>query len=244
MKPNQSIITLAACLVLAIALSGNALATNTPPNTIVLNEGPFLTDCYNSSGNLVGYGGEFTAELNNDPSTIFTTFCLQQTVDFYPGATYNYTTSENLGLPTDNPGYSYLSAGASWLYSQFVATPSNFNGSDAAVTEFQEAIWELEGENVYAAGTGDVIDPTTNADYLAAVAATVPNGLNPNSNGGNDVFVAVLTTQDASPQNAQNQLIFIPGNSENSRVPDGGASVALLGMALGGIALIRRKLRA
>ena len=64
------------------------------------------------------------------------------------------------------------------------------------------------------------------------------------SNGNWNVAAMVLYTGSASdPTYAQDQLVMISSPTSNgSPVPDGGATIALFGMAFSGVSFLRRKM--
>lgn len=212
------------------------------------------------SGYQSGSGGEFTATPTNpsDPVLLqalagydskakvnggFETFCIEFNEHFTPGNTYTYAISAGAiagGVSGGNPDP--ISIGTAWLYNKF-ATGSlalyyydaahNGGGTFAsrvdAAGSLQNAIWWLEGEITLTSA-----EQTANK-FLNLL--TTPSGLNiplssavANNNGTYGVFALNLTDTQGNP--AQDQLV---------RVPDGGATVALLGFALAGVEFVRRK---
>jgi hypothetical protein len=208
-------------------------------------------------------GGEFTAYTSDSfvgnyaPSATydggFETFCLETGVEFYPGSSYTYSLG-NVTQPVPASGVGsdlYLTAGAAYLYSQFAQgilsgfdydTPGDFAaGTDAGrVTDdhlLQAAIWALQGGQTY--GNYPSLSDTEldNPFYSAALA-----------HGGTAQYtgttVQVLQMWDGSDA-VQNQLVYTPSPAPNfnpSPVPDGGSTVALLGMTFAGMGWLRRKL--
>jgi hypothetical protein len=74
---------------------------------------------------------------------------------------------------------------------------------------------------------------------MGATWASAADVLTPNANGF-DAAAHIFVT--STPANAANGAIATGFADEGTRVPDGGATVMLLGAALSGVAVIRRKL--
>ncbi len=153
-----------------------------------------------------------------------------------------------------------VSVGTGWLYSQFAkgtlsttAYGSYFTSSTSRTTQaamLQNAIWWLEGEIT-------VPSQATNPFILAAQAAlgivsTLPNGspgqegtgLALNEYGGKTaasygVYAVNLGLSPEFP--AQDQLIYL--KTANQNVPDGGATLLLLGLSLSGMGVLQRRMR-
>jgi hypothetical protein len=203
------------------------------------------------SGYQSGAGGEFNitspdAALNpvtrgyNANAIVnggFETFCLEYTEHFSPGSSYSYglSTAAISGGPgaTGTPPRDQISVGTAWLYDQFGhGTLAGYNytpGSSraASAAALQQTIWWLENEN----WDGGVSTQPNNVFTTAVLAQFVsPQADNTLYNVG----VINLGDSTSNPQfQAQDQLILT--------VPDGGATVALLGFALAGVELVRRK---
>ena len=130
--------------------------------------------------------------------------------------------------------------GTGWLYSQFargVLSGYAYSGTEAAREAsaglLQKALWWLEGEEVFNAGN----------IYMAAVVANFGGSqANAKADGGAIYGVSALnlwlpgTNPAIASNRAQDQLFYKP-------VPDGGHILALLGMALCGMAIASRRLR-
>ena len=214
-------------------------------------------------GYYTGNGGEFTlynygASLTNlnysssqetknvgnvDPS--FQTFCIETGETADSPSYFVVNSGAVLGGAGGTGTFDALSKGSAWLYSQFALGILNVAGGDyfsaalpARSTEagrFQTAIWALEGE-VAAPAAG------ANAYYDAALlnggAADAPAGY---------LGVYVLNNFDTA---AQRNAFVSTGATAGLRqdfldyvVPDGGATLMLLGGALMGLGALRRKLR-
>jgi len=188
----------------------------------------------------------------------FQTFCVQTAVDFNPGNTYTYVAASltTVGSPQNNLP---LTAGVAWLYGEFAQGKLNgydFNTgndpTDAAARKadaglLQAAIWGLMGEAEY--NDGAYTTPTTanNVFYkdalnyfgsLSAADASVTSS----DYGLYDVGILNLSDSSGS---AQNQLVWLGGGTgydNQEPAPDGGTTLALLGLSLAGLAVFSRRL--
>jgi len=201
------------------------------------------------AGYATGEGGEFNITPvfsggSYAPTVLvgsgYETFCLDAAVNIGPlPANYNAT------LAT-----SPVSVGTAWLYYQFATgtlagyaytsfapTAILENGNPYTVTAraasaygLQNAIWLLEGD------VAPFIDAAAAAPWLSlvegATSKTFAQLSEPNQNSTFQVDRVVLTDANGAP--VQNMLAL---------VPDGGSAVMLLGMALGGLALVSRRIR-
>jgi hypothetical protein len=193
-----------------------------------------------------GVSGNYRADPSNDfawvlgnyvngkttDNTWFGTFCVETDEFFSPGSTYNVGLSYQAwqGGSNTNAG-DMLSVGTAFLYSQFArGTLSGFtyNNSTSAAT-LQNMIWWLEDESV----------PDQSANPFAGLLISKFGSLSnskvgvDSSGSGYGVMVMNLTSNDGRTLN-QDQLVY---------VPDGGLTIALLGMGLLGLSLIRRRMR-
>jgi hypothetical protein len=206
-------------------------------NSVVLNQDAYSYDV----------GGEFSAVtsqnfLNNYASSTivgggFETFCIETTVDFTPGQTYTYNLSS-----VDSLGRN-LTEGTAFLYYEFAKgvlsgydynianDPTDAADRKADAGELQAAIWWLQGNQTYGDGQYTVPTIANNAFYALAIST-----LGSNATSANDGIygVEVLQMWNANGAAAQNQLVL---------VPDGGMTVALLGMSLAGMCLVQFRLR-
>jgi hypothetical protein len=163
-------------------------------------------------------GGEFYAATSANGS--FTTFCLEYNEHISFGTTYYYEVSQAAkynGGNTMDP----LSKATAWLYLQFLnGTLAGYTHTQGAANELQQAFWFLEGE------TGGVDNDF--AKLAATTAGTEDN------NGFYGVGVMNLWANADGTGARQDQLI---------RVPDGGSTLTLLGMGIGFLALVSRRIR-
>ncbi len=186
----------------------------------------------------------------------FETFCLEANVEFNPGVTYNVSVSQTV-LKTGGP----LTIGAAWLYTQFAAgTLSGYNYSQTSKTGgqydraisalgLQYAIWYLQAQSE--PGNGPLITLTDANNhgagaFLTDLANSAYSATKFNANNGTlGVAALVLTTVGNPNDYHQDQLVLTsPGGGGGAGVPDGGATVALLGAAIGGMSFFKRRLAA
>lgn len=157
----------------------------------------------------------------------FLTFCLEKETDIHAGKSYPYTVNSAAYYGGDNnnvadpaqPWGDTISEGTAWLYLAFLngTLPGALDGH-----ALQNAIWALEDEmdwdnsNPYLALFGDI--DAAKANYTGTQVAVI----NPWDWSGDREL----------PDDVQSLLV---------RVPDGGATVLLLGAGLIGLAAIRRR---
>ena len=203
--------------------------------------GEFTLNDINADGwlDLSGYVAGKTSNFGG--ITSFQTFCIEKT-EFIQAYNTIYDAKLNTRAlygsegPTGDP----ISKGTGWLYSQFaqgVLSGYAYSGTEAAREAsaglLQKAIWWLEGEEVFNAGN----------IYMAAVVANFGGSqANAQADGGAIYGVSALnlwlpgTDPTIAANRGQDQLFYKP-------VPDGGTTVALLGMALCGMAIASRRFR-
>ncbi|MDE1921008.1 MAG: hypothetical protein KGI24_06105 [Candidatus Omnitrophica bacterium] len=156
-------------------------------------------------------GGEFTAHTtpnnfldNYAPSAIlnggFETFCVQSTVDFYPGTKYSYVLTD-----TESTGQK-LTMGTAFLYDQFATgTLSGYDYTDAATRkadngELQSALWAFQGQTILGGFPSISGDPYYNlaiTDLGGSSAAFAP------SNGAYGVDILQMYNTNGAPAQAQ-----------------------------------------
>ena len=233
-------------------LAALALVSTAGADTVVLTQ---VGGYAGSTG-----GGEFNAVLNPTPSSLidlsgynqskgtsfadgsFETFCIESQVEFYPGATYNVTTDTQVLPETQG-----VDAHTAWLYAEFASgslagyeyTPGNSRSASADVLQY--AIWYFQGESQPYTNGPLQVDPATNAFILAANAAFSADANLADQIGAN---VRALVLTDGNGNFAQDQLIIVPHAQPQQTVPDGGSTVALLGMSLGCIGALSKKKKA
>ncbi len=178
----------------------------------------------------------------------FWTFCLETNEYFNSPGTYNVnfsTTNSTDGGAGPVPGQpDNISIGTAYLYELFVTgslftdtAPSKYTVAQGA--DVQRAIWILEEENK-GSYASIVMSP-----YIQGLLTGqfTNNGIDYTSNyNGSTVGVMNLTAADGKHQD---QLVYHGGPPVRAgTVPDGGASLILLGISLGGLGLARRFSRA
>jgi hypothetical protein len=208
-----------------------------------------------------GDGGEFTAYTSpttpyvsqyspyTSTSDSFQTFCIQTDVEFYNGGTYDYTLSlasigEGLDAPgtpngtPDQPDSYALAEGTAWLYAQFATGKlAGYDFSNALgqrqtdAGELQAAIWALQnGQSLGGFPSGTV----GNTFYNDVVSALGAGNIETPATYATDFGTEVMNLTLPGQGNFQNQLIY-------TGVPDGGSTLVLLGAALSGLGLYRRR---
>jgi hypothetical protein len=238
---NKLLATLGTALV---ALGTIAPAAFANPNTITLTQ-----NSYSYSD-----GGEFTATTAGTITGIpphgyasgyasisagtFETFCVETSVEFTPGTQYYYTVSNTIqGGPAE-----VLTNGAAYLYQQFAlgtlagyhygSTPSGVRQTDAG--ELQEAIWYLlSPDEITFAQAGGASNPfITVGEDLGT--GSLDAAYSSASNGAYGVDVLNLWANSNDTGAAQNQLVYWP-------LPDNGTTIALVGIAIVGLAFFKRR---
>jgi hypothetical protein len=229
------------------------LALGALPQAVLATPSVTLTQ---SSGYSYSDGGEFTAVTAGGPTFTgngyssktlvgggFQTFCIESTVYFSPGQAYSYT----LSTTTDSQGQA-LTQGAAYLYYQFATgNLSGYNytagsGRTASAGALQAAIWYLMGGQSVAGWVYTAANITSDSFYNLAVAEFGTAAKAAAAYTGGSVEILELS---ANGTPAQNQLVLTGVPMPNgSPVPDGSTTVLLLGAALSGLALLKRKLSA
>jgi len=181
---------------------------------------------------LTGYAPGVTRNIGLTGT--FQSFCLEggTDIDGYP-TTYNADLNTNAvgGGPGAPPAGDPVSVGTGWLYMQFATgtlAGYNWSGSSRLDSAFalQKTIWWLEGETGLQPAN---IFTTAVLNQFGSMAGAMANG------GWNyGVYALNLWTLNGRVD-AQDFLVF---------VPDGGATLMLLGGALMGLGALRRKFRA
>lgn len=199
------------------------------------------------SGYSAGSGGEFLLVPDADLAYLlsgydasatygsgFFSFCLEKNEYFYPGSTYNAAISAGSiggGLTGAVDGTDIISNGTAWLYQKFATgalTGYDYDpiGGRSTAAELQEAFWYLEGENASIGANQFVSLVTTQFGSLVGAVAD-----NDGSFG-----VKVINLGDSPSYPNQDQLVYTPS------VPDNGATVALLGLGMLGLFMVKRRM--
>lgn len=240
-----------------IALSGGAYQNGIGGEfTATVGTTPNSLDAYIGTYSPLAATNSIDGSVNN-----FQTFCIEYNEHFnWTPATYTSAVSSAAihgGVPG---GEDPVSVGTGWLYSQFAQGLLKDNLGNSYFTtgsrytnagELQNAIWWLEGE---------ITTDQSNNRYIKAAAtalgvgSTVPNaspleggtGLAANTlnNGHNAAWFGVsalnLGPFDGNPITSQDQLIY---QYTGNQVPDGGATLLLLGLSLSGMGALQRRMR-
>ena len=180
-------------------------------------------------------GGEFRADVGNDGSIDFITFCLEYNEHIAYNTVYYFGVSDAAkyqGLSAGSPGsLDPISKATAWLYLQALNGGLGYTHTTAAANLMQRAIWFFEGES---GGSGQT---AANNSYVAA-AITANGGTLAAAQADNGGFYGVgvmnLWANADGTGARQDQLI---------RVPDGGTTLVFLGMAMTGLAAANRRFR-
>lgn len=181
-------------------------------------------------------GGEFSSVTSANGS--FTTFCLEDAEFFYPGTTYNYQLSNAAikgGTATSDP----LSEGAAWLYLQFrsgALDPDYSSSHSANAGLLQQAIWMLEDEIGWDATNKYIVEVVAQFGSQAAAKA------NYSSNQVRVLNVYSVTNDHGLGYYDPDLNVYLRQDLLGV-VPDGGLTVMLLGLGVGGLAFFSRKFR-
>ena len=207
------------CVAAGLMSASSAFAIS----TVTFTDGPGSTG-----------GGEFNATTSDNGN--FVTFCLQYNEHISLGGQFYYEISTTTKPGTPDP----ISKATAWLYNEFLnGTLTGYSHTTTEANRLQKAIWWLEDE---ATGAGQIAaNQEANNYVIAALNATGANGKTEAANGAYGVYVMNVWSSYDSPNGTysgakQDQLIRIP-------VPDGGTTLALLGMSMGFVAYASRRIR-
>ena len=245
---------------MGLALAGLSQTALAVPNQLVLNIG---TPHSGVGGEFVvtsitGVGAGAGANYNSlaKTSSGFDTFCLEYNQYFNPGSTYYYQIS-GAAIKGGNAVSDPVSIGTAYLYGLFAqgllhSSVSGYSySSSTSAGNLQNTIWYLEGERSGTSGPY-ITDPGTFDSLLIAEFGSVANAkadsglstdygtVNAASFGVQALNLGTTANGNSGTWPNQDQLIYQGGGFQE--LPDGGTTLALLGMALGGLSLIRRKL--
>jgi VPDSG-CTERM motif len=241
-------------LLAGLALIG-AAATGARADSLLLDVSQY--------GDLNGYGGgEFTAITDLSTSSYaastligggFETFCMAYSEEFVPNnwgnsTPFNFTLGNQVLSNPTGAVSSTLTEGTAWLYSQFASgTLADYNYSDSGggtsragtAEELQIALWWLQQSP--GAPTADLTFDNTNPFETMVVSnfGSIAGAMTSAPSDYDGVQIMVVTNPnpaDGSTPYAQPQLYY--------NVPDNGTTVALLGIALVGMVLFKRRLKA
>ncbi len=214
-----------------------------------------------------GNGGEFVVKSNGtDGSTAFVnaikadysslatyggigfeTFCLEYNEHFSPGGTYNASVSPEAvhgGNVTNDP----ISVGTAYLYSLFAT--GNLPGYDytasttsSSAANLQNTIWFLEGEQTSLPGGALIANPGTYSTLLITEFGSLTNAManSYNLKTAASYGVSALNLGAAPEFTAQDQIFY--QKTSNQDLPDGGATLLLLGLSLSGMGVLQRRMR-
>lgn len=237
------------CVLSAIVTGSVAIANPLPPvvGTVYVNgaggyQGAFGT--YQT-----GKGGEFslsTTSLSlsaysplakNVGSAItpsFQTFCTEGNEGIAPNTTYNVTLS-GVTIYSGDP----LTAGVAWLYSQFATGnlagydyTGTVAGRDATAAKLQDAIWLLMGGQEGQTLLNNASNPFLH-DAEVATGGTFADADTAVAAGTDHVYILNLWKGTPGPNTAAQDQLYL--------APDGGSTMILLGAALSGLAIYRRR---
>jgi VPDSG-CTERM motif len=169
-------------------------------------------------------GGEFIL-ATTDIGT-FNSFCMEEDEYITVGGTYFYNTSNIVQLGGNNTDAGDpISRGTAWLFSQFAAgTLTGYGHTAADQTSLQDAFWMLEDEIAWNAAN----------PWIVLAQNAIDGTLKADANGAYGVYAMNLWANSDFTGAQQSML----------GVPDGGATLMLLGGALMGLGALRRKFRA
>jgi hypothetical protein len=201
--------------------------------------GEFTLNDVNPDGwlNLSGYDSR-VRDFGLAGTSSFQSFCIEKNEYLYPyDATYDATISQTAvkgGSGGASGDADPLSKGTGWLYQRFATgSLAGYNYVDSTATprkasaaDLQNVIWYLENE---------LGDPAPDNAFATLVLGEFGTWENARADGGWNYGVYALNLTETVNGNTvyrQSQLIY---------VPDGGATLALLGCALVGLGALRRK---
>lgn len=162
----------------------------------------------------------------------FWTFCIEFNEHFTANTTYDVALNNGAvaGGMGGNivSGKDIISVGTAYLYENFaMSTLGSFIYDNASAAALQDMIWYLEGEKALSTYADTAFSGLLNTRFGSVSNAKADYT-------GTAVGVMNLTKNG---RNHQDQLVF-----HGSSVPDGGATLALLGIGLAGLAAFQLRL--
>lgn len=224
---------------------------------------PTLTLSTNSYSD-VSLGGEFTvsgsglstASYAASTSSAFgagdfSTFCMAYNEDFVPGSTFGYSLSSTTFGNGSNPNVP-LTQGAAYLYSQFASgnllnydytngSSGQFTSRANAAEALQIAIWWVQGLDTGGIYNEGAPVPNSGDNYYVNLLTGLGTGwattvAAPNYDGVSVLILDNSNSNDGTTPYSQPQLYY-------NNVPDNGATVLLLGIALLTLVAVKRQTR-
>lgn len=187
-----------------------------------------------------GYGANTHNQRAPNPPYDFQTFCLESREEISDrGATYVAYVNDKAIRGGVGPQGDPISVGTAWLYYLF-ATQSpllgyNYSPGSGRITSagaLQAAIWYLEDE------AGGWLS-TTIKTLLIGKFGSIANAKADNASQPNPYPVKVLNLYEETQcgrKHRQDMLVLC-------RVPDGGLTLMMLGISIGSLAVVSRRLR-
>ena len=168
--------------------------------------------------------------------TWFGTYCIQKNEYFTPGNIYDVVVNDrsvkagvNNNQNNVSDGYDIISVGTAYLYGEFAkGTLVGFNyGLASSAADLQNWFWYLENEQTNQGSS-------TFGNLLVAQFGSISNSMV--NYTGNEVKVLNLTTGGLTSPTVynQDQLVYVG-------VSDNGSVVAMLGLTMIGLMVVRRK---
>ena len=182
----------------------------------------------------------------------FETFCIEYNEHFSPGTNYQYQVNPLGAIKGGQAISDSISVGTAFLYGLFAkGTLPGYNYTDVnafSAGNLQNTIWFLESEQVSLPNGNFINNPGTFTALLTAEfgsnpvvwrgdsATSVSYGIVNAASFG----VAAMNLGGGPTWPNQDQLIYQGGGFQ--KIPDGGATLILLGMTMTGLTFLRRKL--
>jgi hypothetical protein len=194
---------------------------------------------YDKGGEFTIFGTGFEAQYDSQATHTsfnkigFQTFCLEKDEKqvMYPDAYTidNVAINGGIGGPDPDP----ISIGTAWLYDQFARgvlagydyDPLANRSTDAGL--LQEAFWWIEQELDYDASANTFVTLVAGALGMSALDLQAPNNAALGAYG--------VSVMNWTEKGIKRQSMLV-------RTPDGGVTMALLGLSIASLAVIRRRM--